>query len=325
MLNNIIYDNFMDFSIQFDTPVAPERGVVIGFGVFDGVHPGHRLIMHNVCEMAESVNAVPAAVTFVPHPRQILSGADSPGLLISVDERLKQLRTAGAESVGIISFTPDFAALTGDEFLNGLLKDPGFTLKGICVGEDWRFGKGGRGEAQLLAEFCRKHDLLFRAVKRLTLNGINISSSAVRELAAQGEIAKAAQLLGRDLELSGTVVQGFRIAGKELAAPTANLKLDHGLMLPDGVYAGAVTIEEGSFAAVLNIGIAPTYSVNERRVEVHLLNFSGPLYGKKLTVRVLGYLRPEKKFPSPAALKEQIVRDIARASEIYENMSNTGG
>ncbi|MBO5791153.1 MAG: riboflavin biosynthesis protein RibF [Lentisphaeria bacterium] len=323
MLNIIIYDNFMDFSIQFDTPVAPERGVVMGFGVFDGVHHGHRLIMHHVCEMAESIQALPAAVTFVPHPRQLLSGADAPGLLISVEERVKQLRSAGARSVGIINFTSEFAALEWDEFLKGLLTAPGVTLKGICVGEDWRFGKGGRGNAELLEKFCKEHKLLFRAVKRLTFEGVNISSSAIREMAGKGDLAGAAQLLGRELELSGTVVQGFRIAGKELAAPTANLKLDHDLMVPDGVYAGAVSIEEGRFPAVLNIGFAPTYAVNERRVEVHLLNFSGSLYGRKLNVRLLEYLRGEKKFSSPAQLKEQITRDIARASVIYNKTEAT--
>ena len=103
MLNNIIYDKFMDFSIQFDTPVAPEQGVVMGFGVFDGVHPGHKLIVSSVREMASSCGALPGAVTFVPHPRAVLPGMEAPELIISVEERLKQLRLAGAQITGVPS------------------------------------------------------------------------------------------------------------------------------------------------------------------------------------------------------------------------------
>ena len=322
MLSYIIYDNFMDFSIQFDTPAVPEQGVVIGFGVFDGVHPGHRLIMSNVSEMAASCGAVPAAVTFVPHPRAVLPGMEAPELIISVEERLKQLRLAGARITGIIPFTPAFAALEPESCLQKLREHPGFILKGICIGEDWRFGSRGKGDAVMLAEYCREHGLLFRAVERLTYQGENISSSAIRLLAGQGELKKAAALLGRKLSLTGTVVRGFRIAGKELAAPTANLQLDHGVIVPDGVYAGSARISGKNFPAVLNIGVAPTYQVGERRIEVHLLNFSGDLYDRKLEVKLLEYLRQEQKFPSPAALKEQITRDIAQATVIYNKEGN---
>lgn len=323
MLNDIIYDNFMDFSIRFDTPVPAGRDVVMGFGVFDGVHPGHRLIIRHVCEMAAEAGAVPAAVTFVPHPRAVLPGMTPPELIISVEERLKQLRAAGALLTGIIDFTAAFGALEPERFLEDLAADPSFTLKGICVGEDWRFGNRGKGDAELLERFCRERGLLFRGVKRLTCDGINISSSTIREFAGAGELEKAAKILGRDLELSGTVVRGFQAAGKELDAPTANLRLDHGLLFPDGVYAGAACVENRQFPAVLNIGVAPTYAVKERRVEVHLLNFKGDLYGKKLQVKLWGYLRKERKFPSPEALKEQITRDIAQATVIYNN--NSGG
>lgn len=317
MLNNIIYDKFMDFSIQFDTPVAPEQGVVMGFGVFDGVHPGHKLIVSSVREMASSCGALPGAVTFVPHPRAVLPGMEAPELIISVEERLKQLRLAGAQITGVIPFTPAFGALAPELFLQQLLETDAFTLKGICVGEDWRFGSKGKGDASMLARFCSEHGLLFKAVKRLAYQGINISSSAIRLLAGEGKLHEAAQLLGRKVSLSGTVVRGFRVAGKELAAPTANLQLDHGLIVPDGVYAGRAQITKRVFPAVLNIGVAPTYQVGERRIEVHLLDFSGDLYGRKLEVQLLGYLRKEQKFPSPAALKEQITRDIAQATVIY--------
>ena len=309
----------MDFSIQFDTYLAPGTPAVAGFGVFDGVHPGHRLIISEVVRMAEKQNALPVAVTFVPHPRAVIPGGSAPELIISVPERLRQLRLAGAQAAGIIEFTPDFGSMEPEAFLERLLHLKEIKLSGICVGEDWRFGKKGKGDAALLEKFARDNGLGFQAVKRLTCDGGNISSSVIRELAGKGDLAGAAKILGRPLTLSGTVVQGFRIAGSQLNAPTANLQIDHGLLVPDGVYAGAAETEGGSFAAVLNIGLAPTYNVNERRIEVHLLHFEGSLYGKSLTVKLFQYLRPERKFPTPAELREQIGKDIAQADFIYNS------
>ena len=311
----------MDFSIQFDTQVPPGSPVVAGFGVFDGVHPGHRLIIREAAALASQLGALTAAITFVPHPRTVIPGAEVPELLLSIPERLKQLRLAGAQLTGIIDFTPAFAALEPEVFLEQLLELPQITLAGICVGEDWRFGKKGMGDSALLENFCRKKGLLFRALPRLYCGKVNISSSAIRSLAAQGDLDGAAELLGRPLSLTGKVVRGFQVAGKELAAPTANLALDHGLSVPDGVYAGAVLRQGKLHAAVLNIGVAPTYDVKIRRVEVHLLDFKAELYGENLEVRLLKYLRPERKFPSPAELREQIQKDIAETKNLYNTLS----
>ena len=297
--------------------------MVAGFGVFDGVHPGHRLIIREAAALASERGALTAAVTFVPHPRAVIPGAGVPELIISIPERLKQLRLAGADITGIIDFTPGFAALEAEVFLEQLLKLPEITLAGICVGEDWRFGKKGMGDSALLEKFCREKGLLFRAIPRLYCESVNISSSAIRNLAAQGDLAGASRLLGRPLTLTGKVVRGFQVAGKELAAPTANLELDHGLLVPDGVYAGAVLRQGQLHAAVLNIGVAPTYEVKIRRVEVHLLDFNGQLYGEDLEVRLLKYLRPERKFPSPAELREQIQKDIAETKKLYNTLSSS--
>ena len=315
----------MDFSIQFDTQVPSGSPAVAGFGVFDGVHPGHRLIIREATALASERGALTAAVTFVPHPRQVISGAEEPGLIISVAERVKQLRLAGADITGIIDFTPGFAALEPEVFLEQLLKVPEIRLAGICVGEDWRFGRKGMGDAAMLERFCRERGLLFRALPRLYCGSVNISSSMIRTLAGKGDLAGAAEILGRPLALTGKVVHGFQAAGKELAAPTANLELDHGLIVPDGVYAGAVVRKGKIHAAVLNIGMAPTYNVNFRRVEVHLLNFKEQLYGENLEVRLLKYLRGERKFPSVEMLREQIHKDIAETESLYKSLTISEG
>lgn len=314
----------MNFSIEFDALTDRTARIVAAFGVFDGVHPGHRLIIRHGAEIAAQRNAQAAAITFVPHPRAVLRGMEAPELIISVEERLKQLRSAGAALTGVIPFTPEFGAMEPELFLNELLNTDSFTLCGICVGEDWRFGKQGKGDAQMLEKFCAQHDLGFRAVKRLKSGETNISSSEIRERAARGDIAGASAILGRDMELSGTVVRGFQAASRDLNAPTANLEPDHGLLFPDGVYAGKCFLDGTSYAAVLNIGMAPTYGVNKRRIEVHLLDFQGDLYGRKISVGLLAFLRGEKKFPSPAALKEQITRDIAQAAVIYNKSAQQG-
>lgn len=309
----------MDFSIKFDTLPAGRPGLVIGFGVFDGVHPGHRLILSNVAELAAERNAVPAAVTFFPHPRAVIPGMTAPDAIISLDERIARLRKYGAAVTGIIDFTPEFGAMEPEDFLGSLLDRKEFRLEGICVGEDWRFGRKGKGDAAMLKAFAAAVGIGFRAVKRLEYNNTNISSTVIRELLSAGRLEEAEKILGSTPELCGTVRRGFRIAGSELNAPTANLELSAGILVPDGVYAGSAAVEGTLYAAVLNIGFAPTYGVNERRIEVHLLGFSGDLYDRELTVQLLKFLRQERKFASPAELREQITRDIAEATVIFNN------
>ena len=312
----------MDFSITFAGLPAGRPALVTAFGVFDGVHPGHRLIISETCAMAAERGALPAAVTFVPHPRSVVGPAPCvPELLIGVEERLKRLRACGAAVTGIIDFTPDFGALEPGAFLNALLRRREFELAGICVGEDWRFGRQGRGDAAFLERFCAAEGLVFKAVKRLKCGGADISSSAVRALLRRGELAEGTRMLGAFPVLAGTVSPGFHIAGKELNAPTANLELEYGVLPPDGVYAGRSRVEGKIFPAVMNIGVAPTYGAGTRRIEIHLQGFSGDLYYRSLSVELLGFLRPERKFGSPAELREQIVRDCADALAIFNRHS----
>ena len=309
----------MDFSITFGGMPAGVQKLVIAFGVFDGVHPGHRLIVAETCALARERGGVGAAVTFVPHPRAVVGrpGAAAPELLVSVEERLKRLNACGAAVTGVIDFTPEFGTLEPEAFLAGLLRRRDFELAGICVGEDWRFGRRGRGDAALLERFCVANNLGFKAVKRLKYGTKDISSSAVRALIRQGKLDEARSMLGSAPCLAGTVVSGSHIAGKELEAPTANLQLEYGVLPPDGVYAGSAEVGARRFPAVMNIGFAPTYGGNERRIEVHLPGFSGNLYGSFLTVELLGFLRPERKFGSSGALREQIVLDISGADKIF--------
>lgn len=301
--------------IEFIAPEGdfPVEKTVVALGVFDGVHPGHRLVIQRARELAEQLSARTAALTFIPHPRQVLPGGNSVKLLIPEELRVKKLLASGAERVGKINFSPEIAGWEAGYFLAQLQSCGLFQLAGICVGSCWRFGKNGSGGRELLEEFCFQNGIAFIPVPEVVKDGQLISSSLIRQLISEGKLADLERLTGEKAELSGSVVSGMHLAGRELAAPTANLQVEYGVLPPDGVYSGSVDIDGRDFPAVLNIGKAPTYNVSQRRVEIHLIGFEGNLYDRKLTVRLKKFLREICCFSSPVELRGQIARDIADA------------
>ena len=291
-----------------------EERFVVAAGVFDGVHRGHAEIIRSAAEAASASGARVMALTFRPHPRAVISPGSAPVLLIPEEERVRLLRAAGAHRCCFVNFTPACAELTPEAFLERLRENGLFTVAGICVGSRWRFGAGGSGDAAVLEKFCGKYGWIFRPVAELTCGGVTISSSAIRAAAAAGELERAAAMLGREVCLYGEVGHGFGVAGPVLAAPTANLKLAAGVLPPDGVYCGSASTGGGRYPAVVNIGVAPTFGeAGERRIEVHLLDFRGSLYGASMLVALRRFLRPERKFSSPEELRRQIAQDIVEA------------
>jgi riboflavin kinase/FMN adenylyltransferase len=201
-----------------------------------------------------------------------------------------------------------------------LRSDP--PVRGICVGSKWRFGRGGDGDTKFLAAELARRNIAFNAVPELRMNGTIISSSAIREAVAVGDISFAADMLGVFPALYGEVESGFGIAGSELHMPTANIRVDFGILPPDGVYAGRTELDGKTFPAVINIGFSPTFGgTPERRVECHIIGFSGDLYRRKLAVELAARLRDERKFASAEELAKQIRLDRERALEI---LSSTG-
>lgn len=302
--------------IRFELPPDKEtRAVVLGLGVFDGVHKGHRKIIRELLEMGRRTGAVPVAVTFVPHPREILGTPPLPRLLMPPEERFRRLREAGAEGIGIIDFSRRLADTPPAEFVAELLNDSP-PVRGICVGSQWRFGRGGVGDTGFLAAELGRRGIAFDAVPELRMHGAIVSSSGIREAVAAGDLAKATEMLGAPPCLYGEVAAGFGIAARELHAPTANLRVDHGVLPPDGVYAGRTAVDGKTFLTVTNIGFAPTFGTDERRVESHLIGFSGDLYRRRIAVELAVRLRDERKFDSVGELAEQIAADRERALEL---------
>jgi riboflavin kinase / FMN adenylyltransferase len=266
----------------------------VAIGTFDGVHLGHRAVIAAAVAAAGD-GRVPTVVTFHPHPRTALGG-NRVQLISTLARRLELLADAGVEDVLVVEFTPELAALTPEQFAEAYLSAVGAQV--VCVGAGFRFGHGRSGDVGLLRE------LGFDAREVPLVAGV--SSTRIRQLAEAGDVAGAARLLGRPVEVDGTVVPGEQRGGT-LGFPTANLLVDPDLLVPElGIYAGAV----GDRRAAVSIGVNPHYGGTERRIEAYLLDWSGDLYGDRLVVELWRRLREERAFASEAALIEQIALDV---------------
>jgi riboflavin kinase / FMN adenylyltransferase len=266
------------------------RPRTVAVGSFDGVHRGHRVVL----DTARAAGPAPTVVTFWPHPRLVLGNRVE--LLSTLERRLELLEAAGVDEVLVVDFTPDIASWPAEEFAEAVLRHIGATT--LVVGENFRFGRGAAGDGRLLEQL----GFDVRLVPLLE----QVSSTRIRSLLREGDVAAAAQLLGRPAELDGTVVLGDQRGGT-LGYPTANLALPPDMVVPAyGIYAGAAL---GHRAAV-SIGVNPHYGGDERRIEPHLLDFEGDLYGRRLVVELWLRLRDEQAFASEAELVAQIARDI---------------
>lgn len=274
--------------------LEPARRAV-AIGTFDGVHRGHRRVL----EAALASGLRPAVVTFDPHPRSFFGAGVE--LLTPLERRLELLGQAGIEDVLVCRFDAETAELSAEDFAEQVLRAAGAEI--VAAGDGFRFGRGRSGDLALL-------ERLGFDVRRVPLVD-NVSSSHIRGLLAAGEVVPAAQLLGRPSEVEGEVVTGDR-RGAGLGFPTANLAVPAGLLVPAlGVYAGSAL---GHRAAV-SIGTNPHYGGTERRVEAHLLDYDGDLYGRRLIVELWERLRDEAAFGSEADLVDAIAADVRRTRE----------
>jgi riboflavin kinase / FMN adenylyltransferase len=270
---------------------ADERAVAIGS--FDGVHRGHQRVL----EVARSAAALATAVTFWPHPRLVLGNRVE--LLSTLERRLELLAEQELDETLVVEFTPELARLEPADFAESLLRQIG--ARTIAAGENFRFGRRAAGDPGLLAEL----GFDVRTVPIVE----DISSTRIRDLLTAGDVVAAARLLDRPPELEGTVVLGYQRGGT-LGFPTANLDVPPNLLVPAyGIYAGAAL----GHRAAISIGVNPHYGGHERRIEPHLLDFDGDLYGKRLVVELWQRLRDERAFASEEELVAQIAEDVEQA------------
>jgi len=318
-----------------------ETPTTVALGNFDGVHLGHRQVIQPILDSKggkatrANAQAVVAArldlelqlgyatvLTFYPHPQEFFTG-QTRELLTPLDEKVRHLERLGVEQLVLLPFNQELAALTPEEFVDKILVR-GLGVQAISVGQDFCFGRKRLGTSTDLKAIASHYGITVHIVPLQTLEGDRISSSAIRHALQQGDIARANRLLGRPYALVGRVELGQQL-GRTIGFPTANVQVPAEKFLPRlGVYAVLVTGEtlEGSSNAdlpgcgipgVMNIGYRPTVAGTQRTVEVHLLDWSGELYGQTLTVSLEQFLRPEQKFASLDELKAQIQRDADTA------------
>ncbi|MFL6030076.1 MAG: bifunctional riboflavin kinase/FMN adenylyltransferase [Gaiellaceae bacterium] len=269
----------------------PDGERTVAIGSFDGVHRGHQLVL----ETAASAGGTTTVVTFWPHPRLVLGNRVE--LLSTLERRLELLEASGrVDDVLVIGFSPEVAALEPAEFAESVLRRIG--ARTVVIGANFRFGRGAAGDAGLLER------LGFDVRLVPLLDGV--SSTTIRALLRDGDVVSAARLLGRPAELDGTVVLGDQRGGT-LGYPTANLAVAPDLLVPAyGIYAGSAL----GHRAAMSIGVNPHYGSDERRIEPHLLDFEGDLYGRRLVVELWQRLRDERAFESEEELVDQIGRDV---------------
>ena len=289
-------------------------GAVVAIGNFDGVHDGHRAVLRRLFALAAEQCAPSCVLTFDPAPTAVLAPERHQARILTLADRVRLLGDEGVDAVVIEPFTRAIAENSARWFAEDLLGKH-LRVRGVVVGYDFRFGHMRKGDVAALREWLPGVPVV--EVAAWESSGAPVSSSRVRRLVASGAVEDAAALLGRPHFLRGTVVSGDQ-RGRTIGFPTANIVSDVELLPAHGVYAVRVRVDdEGpANAGVANIGMRPTFAGTELRVEVHLLDFAGDLYGHRLAVDLVARVRGEQRFDGVAALVAQIGRDVERAREI---------
>ena len=287
----------------------------LAIGVFDGVHRGHQAVISTSADHAQRAKGTPVVVTFDPHPEKVLRPAAAPHLLTATQHKIALIRDLGVRHLLIINFDRKFAATAPETFVDQLVAHSK-PLREICVGHEWSFGKDRRGNLDLLKKLGAQFQFEVVGVPPVTTKGEIISSTAIRKAVEKGDFTKAADMLGRDYTILGTVTHGDDL-GKKIGFPTANLSAHSEQFPPDGVYFAEAWLQGVLYHGLVNLGCRPTVSSDKsnRVLEVHLLDFNRDIYGQDLEVRFIRYLRPEKKFESVDALTRQIEADVSQARE----------
>ncbi len=290
---------------------------VLALGFFDGVHLGHGALLRRTRELADRLGVAAAVLTFDTHPDTLVYGAPVP-LLNTPTEREAILRELyGIDRVFFLHFDRETMAQPWRDFAQKTVLGECRAVHTVC-GADFRFGARGEGTPQKLAEFCRAAGVGCDCIGQVRLEGEVVSSTLIRKLVAEGDISRAARFLGHPHFFSGTVVHG-RGLGRTLGIPTANLALPEGILAPRfGVYASRVRIGNARYPAVTNVGIRPTVAGSVPTVEPWILDFEGDLYGREISVEFCEFLRPERKFDTLEALREEILRNAAQTREILK-------
>jgi riboflavin kinase / FMN adenylyltransferase len=295
---------------------------VTAVGNFDGVHLGHRRILAAVAFEARKTGARAMAITFDPHPEQFLRPAQTPRLITPLPERLRLLAETGIDAVLVLTFDAALANLTPREFAQRILV-AALSATSVHEGRNFRFGQGAAAGVRELAEMGAEMGFAVHLHEAVRVRGLEVSSSAIRALVTEGDVRRARWMLGRPFTVYSTPARGRGI-GTRLLVPTVNLALYDGLLPAFGVYVTRLKMGGRVFQAVTNVGNRPTFGEASFAVESHILDFETIEMGEETPIELefLLRLRGERKWPSPEALKEQILKDVARAKRYFRLMES---
>jgi riboflavin kinase/FMN adenylyltransferase len=293
---------------------------VVAIGTFDGVHVGHQAVIRRAIEIGRELGVTAMALTFEPQPIAVLRPELRPAVLTHLNLKTQLIERLGVDELLVVPFTKAFARIRAERFAEMLVSPP-VGAEAVVVGENFRFGHGGRGTVEMLKQFGRARGLRVESPPTVVgADGKPISSTRIRRLVATGQVREVIPLLGRPHLLEGTVVHGEG-RGRGMGIPTANLEVPGDAAVPSrGVYAGRALTPAGRSAAAVNIGVAPTFTASAPsatlRLEAFLLDHDGSdLYGQTMRIEFLERLRDERRFESPDALVAQITEDVARTRE----------
>ncbi len=295
------------------------KNPIVTIGTFDGVHAGHRAIIHRIISLAQEQSGESVLVTFEPHPRFLINPNHKLKLLTTLDEKKSLLKSLGLDHLIIAPFTQEFANQEAKTYVEDFLIDK-IKPAVLIIGYDHHFGKGRSGNLALLEKYAANGHFDLEEISKQQVDDAHVSSTAIRNALDQGDVKEANNLLQSNFELTGTVILGDQ-KGRTIGFPTANLEIrnDKKLIPAHGVYAVIASVNNKQYKAVMNIGYRPTVNnEKELRLEVHLFDFTEDIYGQELKVEFIERIRDERKFDSFEELKKQIAVDCEKAKEILQ-------
>jgi len=297
--------------------LSPSKDMLLTIGVFDGVHLGHKHLLSQLKERARQEDWLSGVVTFRQHPQAVLSPQTELPCLTDLAQRVRLLKNEGIDAVITLSFTPELAQLGTRQFLELLRKY--LKMRGLVIGPDFALGQNREGNADTLRTLGQDMNFSVTVSPPLVIDDEVVSSTAIRNALAEGNMRRVHNLIGRPFSLDGQVIPGAG-RGIELGFPTANLEVAPQQALPpDGVYATWAYIDDSAYQSMTNIGRRPTFDVGERTVEVYLLDYHGDLYGQELRIDIIERLRNEERFDTADELKKQVAEDVKQGRAILNS------
>lgn len=303
-------------AVHFGLPARRLPGTWLTIGSYDGIHRGHGKVLDRVLAGARQGGNRSAVLTFDPHPRCVLAPDTCPPTLTTVDEKAEVLGALGVDDLVVLPFTRRLSELSATAFLDRLVER--VPLTGLVIGPDFALGHGRKGDRAFLEAYGAGHGFVVDVVEPFRLEGQVVSSTAIRALLLEGNVAHAAKLLGRHFSISSFVEHGTG-TGSRIGFPTANFAVTPNKLVPhQGVYAVWVDIAGEAYQGAMNIGYRPTFGENRLTVEAFILDFDGDIYHQEVRARFVQRIRDEKRFESVDALVAQIEHDVARARAILQ-------